>query len=527
MKRKLLHWRWLAVVTTLTVLTYACRKDINAQIGQTSANSTTTFSISQAKSYLDSALNSSTSGSIKLQSIDPAQQYNTSGFVYWKRARTLNAQRFNVVEIPLIINKKKINLYDFAKDSVKIKPDASVAQAAFSRIIIYQDGNTKSINKEIITYLPDKSYLTAHKNDASGNWLDNIASDFSGYLEYKNWNGVPMYVLRIAKGKRVARYNLTIIKTGSTTKPQVQDTFLDCTDYDVPAYYTVCSQDSEGNLYDCDTEMTGDYDIIEICVEVDIPGPQPPLPDPQPPTPPPTDPSSGSTPPPPSTGCPITQSIVNGKLILSTEDCDIRDSLAAYRCAQSVVQSIPNLKGQIASLINTTFGKNEGSLNLIFRASTTLTGTEDGETDNHLSTLQLNGGTISGDLVIDLNATTLTTATNEYILATLYHEALHGYLFIMKKELGTAAFNTQFPAISTYTDPTSGKTYDVLDLHSQMAANFLTPLQNAIKLMNPNLTDAYALEIAEGGIINDPNILPANNAERAGTTDAKGTKCSH
>ena len=49
--------------------------------------------------------------------------------------------------------------------------------------------------------------------------------------------------------------------------------------------------------------------------------------------------------------------------------------------------------------------------------------------------------------VIELNPDVLLGASNEYIMATMYHEALHGYLHLEQKKLGAAAFNAKYPAV--------------------------------------------------------------------------------
>lgn len=272
--------RLLFLIFLLVGIFYACRKT-SASRQESQVTSPTTFTIGQAKSYLDSSLHS-TSSSLKLASIDSSKNTNPTGFVYWKKARQLKAQNFSVVEIPLITTNVLITLHDDPRDSVKIKPDVSVARAMFARLIIYQDNSTKKISKEILIYQPDKAYLQKHHNDASGNWLDKLALDFSGYIEYRTFDGTVKYVLRIKNGKTSARYNLTSLKT---TSKQVQD--LPPADSEVcdqecdPAYNENCSTDDEGNTI-CYVVYSGYDECYYYCYD-DGSDPDP-DPDPQPPS---------------------------------------------------------------------------------------------------------------------------------------------------------------------------------------------------------------------------------------------------
>ncbi|MES2062915.1 MAG: hypothetical protein V4456_13400, partial [Bacteroidota bacterium] len=216
---------------------------------------------------------------------------------------------------------------------------------------------------------------------------------------------------------------------------------------------------------------------------------------------------------------------------------DIIDSLKSYPCAQNLVRSIPNMKDSISALINKTFGNNNGSLNIIFRASTDFTDSnEDGYADDALSKLSVstNSSTgtvlaVNGNLVITLNGDVLATATQDYILVTLYHEALHGYLDIMRAKLTPTQFNQQFPGVTTITttNANGSKTIkNVVNDHSVMANTFLSGLTNLLKTFHPNLPSNVATALAEGGIIDDPSILPANFAERNSSSSSKGIKCN-
>lgn len=277
--------RLLLLIFLLVGIFYACRKN-SASRQESQVTSPATFTIALAKSYLDSSLHS-TSNSLKLASIDSSRNANPTGFVYWKKARELKAQQFGVVEIPLITTNMLITLHDIPADSVKVKPDITVARATFARLIIYKDNTTKKINKEILIYQPDKSYLQRHSQDASGNWLDKMAPDFSGYIEYRRYDGTRKYILRMVNGKSIARYNITGVPVNQSSQ-QIESVRTDdysCYQDCEPAYNENCWQDDEGQEQ-CVTVYSG-YDECETYC-IDIGGDPSPDPDPQP-----TDPGDG------------------------------------------------------------------------------------------------------------------------------------------------------------------------------------------------------------------------------------------
>lgn len=52
--------------------------------------------------------------------------------------------------------------------------------------------------------------------------------------------------------------------------------------------------------------------------------------------------------------------------------------------------------------------------------------------------------------LITLNTNILDSASQEYILVTMYHEVLHAYLYSLKQELGAVAFQQNYPTIVEY-----------------------------------------------------------------------------
>lgn len=237
----------LLFLPLLALIAYSCHKELSL----TNANNVASkLTISQAKSYLDSSLKT-TSADVKIQSIDSSVK-NIDGYLFWDKAKELEGRKFSIVEIPFNIKNKRIALYNFPADHLSIDPDASVASAAFSRILIFRSQQTQTIEKKIITYIADRRFLIEHHGDASQNWITNLDKKFCGYIEYKNWNGAVEQVFRILDGQVVKAYNIAKIAGPSKTQVEsIKTNGVGCSESYVPYYVQGCSGDGEGNAYNC------------------------------------------------------------------------------------------------------------------------------------------------------------------------------------------------------------------------------------------------------------------------------------
>ena len=124
-----------------------------------------------------------------------------------------------------------------------------------------------------------------------------------------------------------------------------------------------------------------------------------------------------------------------------------------------------------------------------------------------------------------MNPDVLAHATKEYILVTMYHEAMHAYLAYKKAELGNTAFAAQFSAINS----NGGRTlFTAVDDHYEMAANnYLMGLRDVMIGMNPNFDPGRAASLAKYGIVFLNKTDSAVNAQERNTSLAgyTGTKC--
>lgn len=201
----------------------------------------------------------------------------------------------------------------------------------------------------------------------------------------------------------------------------------------------------------------------------------------------------------------------------------IKHKLDSFPCAKSLVLQMPTLNSDISNLIKNTFGKND-KINLTVEANQSLKGTS---TDGQLgpsSQFTLNNN-LYFDISIGINPDILKNATKEYILVTIYHEALHAYFSFKRNQLGETEFNNQFTGMFV----NGGRLIGAQDpQHWSMGyTNFVNGLRDVIIAYNPNFDRNRAYALALGGI-NDltPAQLLINQKEKntsvAGYT---GTKC--
>ncbi|SUJ29113.1 Uncharacterised protein [Sphingobacterium spiritivorum] len=189
---------------------------------------------------------------------------------------------------------------------------------------------------------------------------------------------------------------------------------------------------------------------------------------------------------------------------------EIIDSLQGYPCAQAILKKLPNLENKIAQWLKKTF--NNSDYDLTFRAITTMSDTLDGYyfPNNAIATAQ----------TITLNGNMLLKASQEYIIATMYHEALHSFLYMEELRL-----KEQFGITYTgYAKINLAGSTKFLKKHQEYST-LLSDLANAIKEFNPAISDYDAMALAKGGVISDMNTIEGsiNYNHKNGKT---GTKCN-
>jgi len=231
---------------------FACRKEYNSFFSENPDNK-----LKWAKDYFNNTLLSNAGNLViykKLSSTiatsatlaDKAKNVKTP---IWFKAKEGKTLLYDFVEVPLRYTKK---LSRSVGTSTSV--DKEALKASFDRLIIYKDKSGK-IGERIVSYIPDREYLLRHKGDASHNSINNLDKDFTGYLRYSNWDGTPLFILRINNGKatkmaapsiKELNSSRTILgqKAASSGNGKVANNYDDCTFIIETVYEQTCYFDS-------------------------------------------------------------------------------------------------------------------------------------------------------------------------------------------------------------------------------------------------------------------------------------------
>ena len=203
---------------------------------------------------------------------------------------------------------------------------------------------------------------------------------------------------------------------------------------------------------------------------------------------------------------------------------NIIDNLDGYSCAQDLLKQMPVLNNELAKILQDTFGTND-KINIIFKAKEGM-GTVDGVRE---SVDRKNG---MFNVTINLNSDMLKYATKEYILVTMYHEALHAYIGYQVTILPYDQYLANFPKVTEYEVKDANgniiKKY-TLDKDHKNFGSFIASLQNSIISYNSSIPSDIALAMAKWGIVtnltNDEIIKNNNEKDTRNNSNYKGTKC--
>ena len=190
----------------------------------------------------------------------------------------------------------------------------------------------------------------------------------------------------------------------------------------------------------------------------------------------------------------------------------IKDSLT-NPCAKALLAQAPNLNNDIARLMRNTFGTSDKfNITVSNKYLIGATGSYNG---------QKNGDVINCNIFLDNNM--LKTATQEYILVTLYHEVLHAFFDVERNRLGEEGFKQKYPSIrETYLSIGNGdqeRRYLLMNDHSNfnsfietLAQSILSfnrsfPLEKARALAKEGIVESYTIPSSEKEYINEQKTI--------------------
>ena len=123
------------------------------------------------------------------------------------------------------------------------------------------------------------------------------------------------------------------------------------------------------------------------------------------------------------------------------------DSLQGFPCAQNILARLPNMNNETRTIINDVFNVNE-DVNLLFKPDLSLTR----DSMDGYSVRSTSANPVNFNETIFLNPWIMSNSTQEYILATMFHETLHASIdywrmMYITQEIDPHQFKTMFPFI--------------------------------------------------------------------------------
>jgi len=202
------------LMTILILIVFSCRKDsMEFFKDQDLTDPSVALTVDLAKKYYKN-LKREKGNSLKdkeLQQMFPSEVNNK--YVMFKKAYVSQTAKLTFVEVPIFYNRKVTTLIRPAGVSLDkvTAEEAIVAKNSFDRLLIYKNKSTGETSQRIVRYIPDYEYLKRHNFDISRNQINRLDSDFTGYLEYSDWDGKAQFMLYFVNGKlfkkRTYNYN--------------------------------------------------------------------------------------------------------------------------------------------------------------------------------------------------------------------------------------------------------------------------------------------------------------------------------
>lgn len=211
----------------------------------------------------------------------------------------------------------------------------------------------------------------------------------------------------------------------------------------------------------------------------------------------------------------------------------IKDSLTTP-CAKALLAQAPTLANDIATLLNKTFGTNKNIDITIYNKPFTDKSLVNSDAYSMLAKDVITDGEHHIDVYVHLNDNVLKTATQEYILATIYHEVLHGFLDVERQVLGEQTFHQKYPSVEEVKLPIGNgqrvKKYKLIQKqdHDKFAPYIESLAQSIMSLPNSKISLKTARAMAKVGIVEGSSLSDEekliNQGQRNGT-DPTGIKC--
>ena len=202
-------------------------------------------------------------------------------------------------------------------------------------------------------------------------------------------------------------------------------------------------------------------------------------------------------------------------------------------CAKALVDKAPNLANDIATLLNNTFGTND-NINITFRNKSFAKDSEHkGDVAYTIPKGSISGNVHTLDCDIYLNDDIISSASQEYILATIYHEVIHSYLIYELQTLGAVAFNQKYPSVYMKEFPIGNrnktKMYTLIrvEQHDKFS-NFIESLaQSIMSFPNTKISLETARAMAKAGVVEETSLSEKEkDLDKQQKLGKSGTTCT-
>lgn len=201
----------LATSALCALLLYACRKDLHP-VGEELKNAANGLSLKEAKSYYTD-LKKREGGTLELSNINLGRSVESQlgrskpnkKYALFEKSIAGETYKSDFVEVPITYDQRITTIRTSTESNTSSKDKEAMFRNSFDRLVIYKSKSTGEIKNVLISYVPNATYLKANGSKLKDLNISNLR-DFSGYLEFKKWNGASTHIVEYQNGKRTRSY---------------------------------------------------------------------------------------------------------------------------------------------------------------------------------------------------------------------------------------------------------------------------------------------------------------------------------
>ena len=177
-------------------------------------------------------------------------------------------------------------------------------------------------------------------------------------------------------------------------------------------------------------------------------------------------------------------------------------------CAKAVLEQAKTLNSEISNILG-MFGSDDNYNIRIHNKSFATDSEHKGDVAYTKSIGMISGNVHTLDCDIYLNDDIISSASKEYILATIYHEVIHAYLNAESQILGQEVFNKKYPFVKQQYLSIGGepvRRYVFLDRHERFAPFIESLARSIMSLPGTNISYETAIAMAKAGVVEDISL---------------------